>query len=358
MASNRHITTYPLVISTVRTLVRFPITCDGTLKQVRMKTDIGPTVSGFVIQYKVDGVLKHTHTLGTVAPATPMVVNSTGLSIAVTEGQEVTILTSAVGSFASMGPRTYFQITVDDHEPLKLVSTSVTSINLSALVPTDTPELVFETGLAFLDSGGRVRIADAVAPNLNYFEGTVFSYNPSAPEMVILVDKVVGSGTKTAWVLTVTGDTGTAGTPGADGADGDTGPAGPTGSGGTYGTATHTTASMADDASVSESFVDIGKTFEISKVTVDKECRLRFYRNSAFATADASRPIGTAPEDNSGLVFEHIFTTGDLSRYPVKNPKVVNAESPRTNDTAILVTNLSGGTTAIQIDLEVLVTEV
>lgn len=137
-------------------------------------------------------------------------------------------------------------------------------------------------------------------------------------------------------------------------------PAAPATSGGASYNAglTVTTSSIADGASATATIAS-GKTAIISKITVDEPCRVRIYRNAAALAADSSRPIGEAPDFAAQhlLVVEHVFTTGNLSAWMNYAPIFVNAENPRDGNMPINVTNLSGSTAAITVDMEVLVLE-
>lgn len=121
---------------------------------------------------------------------------------------------------------------------------------------------------------------------------------------------------------------------------------------------TVTTASIGDGSSDNVALMG-AKSLILSKVTVDKPCRVRVYRNAAARAADASRPIGTAPDFASEhlLVYEHVFETGHLSKFTNYAPVFINAESTRTNEMPIRVTNMSGSSGTVQIDIEALILE-
>ena len=70
------------------------------------------------------------------------------------------------------------------------------------------------SGLAYT-AGQRVRVA---YDGSNYAEGTITSY--SAPNLTVLVDRVVGSGTYSSWTIGIAGDVGATGTSGSPGATG------------------------------------------------------------------------------------------------------------------------------------------
>lgn len=80
----------------------------------------------------------------------------------------------------------------------------------SASVTIGTGSKTFSTssGLAYA-AGDIVRIKDTAAPTTNYMIGSVTSY--SSTSLVVDVTSVGGSGTKTSWSISLTGDTGDAG---------------------------------------------------------------------------------------------------------------------------------------------------
>ena len=75
----------------------------------------------------------------------------------------------------------------------------------SLVIGTGSKTLTTQSGLAYLPAE-RVRIANSAS---NYMEGTVTSY--SGTSMVINIDRVVGSGTFSAWNIGVAGDVGASG---------------------------------------------------------------------------------------------------------------------------------------------------
>lgn len=119
---------------------------------------------------------------------------------------------------------------------------------------------------------------------------------------------------------------------------------------------THTTASMADAASVTET-ITVAKSCMLSRLTVDKPCRVRVYRNGAFATADLSRPVTTAATGQHGLVLDILFSTGDLDWWLTGSPLYINAESTRSDQMTVTVQNLSGAAGTVSLDFEALIVE-
>ena len=86
--------------------------------------------------------------------------------------------------------------------------TSVSSV----LIATGSKTFVTQAGLAYV-AGSRVRVAYTTTPT-NYVEGIVTSY--SGTSLVINVDTVGGSGTFTAWSISIAGNVGTTGSGGGN----------------------------------------------------------------------------------------------------------------------------------------------
>lgn len=79
-------------------------------------------------------------------------------------------------------------------------ATSSTSLTIG----TGSKSFTIETDKSFF-APQIVIIADAALPTNNHMIGTITSYNPSTGAMVVNVTSVGGSGTKTSWVITLSG---------------------------------------------------------------------------------------------------------------------------------------------------------
>jgi hypothetical protein len=159
-----------------------------------------------------------------------------------------------------------------------------------------------------------------------------------------------------------TGPTGPTGPFGFPGSSGPTGPTGPTGSLGPTGptgpsgpfpsraTATKTTASLAVNASESGT-VTLAKGYRLYRITTSAPCRVRLYSTTAKRDADISRPIGTDPTGDHGVMLEFVSTEGLLTAD--LSPVVDGFDGKATPDGAIpiSVTNTGAGTVAITVDL-------
>jgi hypothetical protein len=153
------------------------------------------------------------------------------------------------------------------------------------------------------------------------------------------------------------------GPPGPMGPQGPTGPQGPAGADGTGGSGsstrtvvTHTTGSLANLA-VEDGVIAIAKGAFLYKIEVDAACWIRFYDSAAARTVDAGRSLGTPATPGIGTLAEYSFAgAGSLGGGPV--PFLKNADGTPTTDIYYSITNRSGSTTAIQIDITYLPQEV
>jgi hypothetical protein len=113
-------------------------------------------------------------------------------------------------------------------------------------------------------------------------------------------------------------------------------------------TVTHTTASLATDAS--ENFtLTIKKMANILKVTADYPCWVRMYGTSAARTADASRLITADPATGIGLYGEWASTSGALSVTCSPIPCFQNSDGTPANTAYMTVKNLDSSSRAITV---------
>jgi len=117
-------------------------------------------------------------------------------------------------------------------------------------------------------------------------------------------------------------------------------------------TATGTTTSLADAA---EADLDITgfKSYALLTITTDRAARVRLYVSAATRTADASRAEGTDPTSDAGLIAE-VITTGADTVIISPGAYGFNLESSPTTTIPCRVTNKSGGTSTVQVDLNIL----
>jgi len=117
-------------------------------------------------------------------------------------------------------------------------------------------------------------------------------------------------------------------------------------------TATGTTSSLADAA---EADLDITgfKSYALLTITTDRAARVRLYVSAATRTADASRAEGVDPTSDAGLIAE-VITTGADTVIISPGAYGFNLESSPTTTIPCRVTNKSGGTSTVQVDLNIL----
>lgn len=66
------------------------------------------------------------------------------------------------------------------------------------------PFTLVETSERAFALGMQVRIADSAAPQTNYMDGSITAYNTSTRQVTVNVTATAGSGTKTAWTISMT----------------------------------------------------------------------------------------------------------------------------------------------------------
>ncbi len=109
---------------------------------------------------------------------------------------------------------------------------------------------------------------------------------------------------------------------------------------------TFSVAALANNATTSNT-VNIASLYQLLQITTNHPCRVRLYTSTTKRDADLTRPIGTDPEGNHGLMFEFISITellsADLS--PLVDGFADTAAIPYS------ITNLSGVTQTISVTL-------
>ena len=117
-------------------------------------------------------------------------------------------------------------------------------------------------------------------------------------------------------------------------------------------TATGTTGSLADGV---ESDLDITgfKSYMLLTITTDRAARVRLYTTGAARTADASRAEGVDPTSDAGVIAE-VITTGAQTVTISPGALGFNLEGTPTTNIPTRVTNKSGGTSTVQVDLNIL----
>ena len=117
-------------------------------------------------------------------------------------------------------------------------------------------------------------------------------------------------------------------------------------------TATGTTSSLAD---ASQADLDITgfKSYTLMAITTDKAARVRLYVNTATRTADAARAEGVDPTSDAGVIAE-VITTGAETVIISPGAYGFNLESSPTTNIPCRVTNKSGSTGTVQVDVNIL----
>jgi hypothetical protein len=117
-----------------------------------------------------------------------------------------------------------------------------------------------------------------------------------------------------------------------------------------------TTPGLANNATLNVDLVGF-RSYVLMKIQVNTACWVRIYTDTASRTADASRPINTAPTQGSGLIAQ-VVTAGSATSLISPAAVGFNNESSPTTTIPIAVTNLSGVTTTITVTLTVLQLEI
>mgnify|MGYP000633796865 CR=1 FL=1 len=140
---------------------------------------------------------------------------------------------------------------------------------------------------------------------------------------------------------------------GGGGAGGSRSGGGGGGSGAVRVTETETTSSIANGSSASVQFATLGKSFSLQKVTVDKQCWVRIYSDTAARTADATRSQGTDPADGSGVIAEIISTTAGTQVFKM-TPAIIGWLDNSETTVPVAVQNNSGSTGTVTVTIDAL----
>lgn len=121
-------------------------------------------------------------------------------------------------------------------------------------------------------------------------------------------------------------------------------------------TVTVVTAALADLATEDLLFA-LAPSFRLLRVQTDAAARVRLYATAADRTADASRPVGTDPTADHGVILDHVTTVGDLDwrLSPIVDGSSMDA--PPVANIAAAITNRSGAARTISVTLTFVPTE-
>jgi len=95
------------------------------------------------------------------------------------------------------------------------------------------------------------------------------------------------------------------------------------------------------------------KAYALLTITTDRAARVRLYVNAATRTADAARAEGVDPTSDAGVIAE-VITTGADTVIISPGAYGFNLEGTPTTTIPCRVTNKSGGTSTVQVDLNIL----
>jgi len=112
---------------------------------------------------------------------------------------------------------------------------------------------------------------------------------------------------------------------------------------------TASVANLPHNQTRSGSIVTFGKSFLIFSTQVNTDARIRLYGSQSYLINDLSRPIGTDPVPNAGVIMDLVLS-GSPSLYNYTLSPMVNGANmdPITNNNIYYtVTNLSGVTSNI-----------
>ena len=142
---------------------------------------------------------------------------------------------------------------------------------------------------------------------------------------------------------------------GPDGATGATGPQGSPGSDGVIsrGTFNITTASIANNASSNGQVVGYSG-YSIITIRTSVPAWVVLYTDSTSRTNDASRALTVDPLPGSGVIAEVVTTTNDETILVTPGVIGFNNDNPVTNNVYAKITNRSGSTQSVSVDLTLL----
>lgn len=111
--------------------------------------------------------------------------------------------------------------------------------------------------------------------------------------------------------------------------------------------ASFTTPSLADGATW-QGTVTLARGYQLLRIETSHAARVRLYLSAAYQSADASRAVGVLPGPDAGLTFEE--DGASVADYALAWP-VLGASLEDSSSIAVSVTNRSGSTRSIGVDL-------
>ena len=285
-----------------------PVGATGATGATGLQGDVGATgLTGDVGATGPQGDVGATGATG--ATGASGAVGATGASGAVgaTGATGATGASGAVGATGDQGPQGDVGATGQPGVSDVYHSSSTTTLTPSAGQKT----LTVDTGLS-LSAAQSVIVASAVD---NYFIGFVNSYNSSNGQLVVDVEKFVGSTQSSSWTVNLDGAVGAVGATGPTGATGATGPVGATGPQGITTTARTRYIGNGSQTAFSpiQGYIDNDELKMI--VAIDGILQDSDETNGAFVLSSANGGTLTfpsAPGDNSKIVVRLFGATGNL----------------------------------------------
>lgn len=110
-----------------------------------------------------------------------------------------------------------------------------------------------------------------------------------------------------------------------------------------------TTTELNDDE-VAVDVLAMEQHMAVSRIVTDVPARVRMYASEAARDADELRAIGVSPADDHGLAVEVVTTVGDLD-LNISPAAFLVADA---QDVALAVTNLSGGSSTVEVTFYVM----
>lgn len=111
-----------------------------------------------------------------------------------------------------------------------------------------------------------------------------------------------------------------------------------------------TTASIASDVEV-EVNDNLGKRSLVYSAAANRPCRIRAYGKDSHRDADAARPIGTDPDEESGCLMELVFTDDIPAIICVPQPNLINLDTVLADTIYFLVQNLDDASGIVDVTL-------
>jgi hypothetical protein len=334
MVMHPHQSVAPQRITTATAFLESAAAVDGILRSGFVKTQITWPAPLTI------GVLKNGIATGStfILPANTQKVDFSGLEVAVTKSDLITLEPIGWPSLAQIGPKTFAQYEIDDGLPERYGGASVTEHTIGG---GSKMFVVNDRALGYVP-GSRVRFVDASNVN-NWMEGVVTDYTDNELTDTIVLSN--GAGTIDDWVIALTGERGQQGNIGDQGLPGESA---------FYTQDVSFQTGELDDQETGVGSVAMAIDFKLKRVIVDGAGRLRLYKTATARDSDLARSFG----DRSYRGTQHkmlcdIYLDDDTTFEWYFTPDVQgsNGDDPETNNIYWSFTNVSGVTRETEIEL-------